>query len=335
VGLMRYHASMAVLSSAGQAMAAAAALVHDAASAEQYGFPALAAMSWAYTSMLTALLAFAETPGELGMLVAHEGANWPSNFLPLAAPLLPFMSACAPVSDPSSHCFPDELGPGRTRVLPYQVTLSSGANSREWCASQCSAHGYAWAGVEFGVACFCGPQLPQLQELPASACSAMPCAAAAGEACGGSDIISVFPAQCAQAPGLPPGLLPPAGYQGAPRAFQTAVRSTVSAAEGSLQLELAVLAQAAPETVQVTWWWVFGQPVVARAAASANSSALLQLSAPGRGLYQASIPLAPGAAQSSALLEYVLLVSWGQSGTAVAVPVEGARTVLVLGQPEH
>ena len=34
----------------------------------------------AYAKMITLLLEFTTTPGELGMLAAHEGANWPSKF---------------------------------------------------------------------------------------------------------------------------------------------------------------------------------------------------------------------------------------------------------------
>lgn len=70
VALFGYHRQMAAVSLAGQALIAAAAKVHDAASAREYGFPALANMTMAYSSMMTLLLAFTTSPGELGMLAA-------------------------------------------------------------------------------------------------------------------------------------------------------------------------------------------------------------------------------------------------------------------------
>ena len=49
---------------------------HDIAAA----VPAAAALKDAYEEMMTLLLSFTTTPGELGMIAAHEGANWPSVF---------------------------------------------------------------------------------------------------------------------------------------------------------------------------------------------------------------------------------------------------------------
>ena len=83
VALFDYHRQLANVSLTGQALVAAAAQVHDAATAREYGFPALAALTAAYSGLVTALLSFTTSPGELGMLAAHEGMNWPSNFFRL------------------------------------------------------------------------------------------------------------------------------------------------------------------------------------------------------------------------------------------------------------
>ena len=66
----------------------------------------------------------------------------------------------------------------------------------------------------------------------------MSCAGAPSEACGGPDIISIYPAACPAAPGVPPNLLPSAAYAGQPRMYQTTVRTTVGADEGSLPVEV-------------------------------------------------------------------------------------------------
>jgi hypothetical protein len=60
----------------------------DEQTAREVGFPALAQMSWAWSAMQTALLEVATTPGELGMVAAHEGANWTSNFFAAAGSIL-------------------------------------------------------------------------------------------------------------------------------------------------------------------------------------------------------------------------------------------------------
>jgi hypothetical protein len=333
VGQLQYHSALAGASTAAAALATAAAAVHDEASARAVGFPALAAMSWAYTQLLTLLLSYAQSPGELGMLAAHEGMNWPSNFLALAGPILAYTAACAPFDDPvQASCVPDgNWSTGGARTLPHTVTLSSGSNSREWCAAQCAAANYSLAGVEFGVACFCGNALPPgITPLPLAACGAVPCAAAPGEGCGGADILSVYPAACPPAPGLPPNLLPPTSYLGPPRLtpLATAVRTVIGRGEGNVTVQLAVLAAAPPERVSVTWW------LVPDGGGGGNTTVAMALVAAGRGLYAAALPLPADPTQA---LEYVVEAAWPPSagGAPPAVgpliwPVEGAQSVVVI-----
>ena len=318
VGLLQYHATVAEASLAGQALRAAAALVVDEDSARALGFPALAAMSWAWERMVTALLAIATTPGELGMLAAHEGMNWPSHFYSLAGPILPYMSSCAPAQ--ASGCYWDNYTQPSGRVLPHVVSLSNPANSREWCGAACAALGYAWAGVEYGVACFCGATLPPPADaLPAQRCAAMPCAGARGEGCGDADIISVFPAACAPAPGLPPGLLPSSAYLGAPRMWLTAPRTTVGAAEGGVAVEVAVLAADAPDEVQAVSWLPAG--------GGGNTTTPLRREGSGaRGLWAATLPVPPGGAE----LEYVVVATWAAAARTLVAPVEGAVSVVFI-----
>jgi hypothetical protein len=328
-GVYLYHSAMAGVSVAGQALAQAAALVHDEATAREFGFPALAGLSWAYTDMLTALLGFAQSPGELGMLAAHEGMNWPG-FFSLAAPVLPYMSRCAATTDPTaSACLPDGnwSGGGGGRAYPYTVTLSDPGNTREWCGAQCVAAGYAWAGVEFGVACFCGgEQVPAgVVPLPLSACVNMTCAGAPDEFCGGPDILSVFPAACPPTPGLPPDLLPPTTFQGPARLFPTVVRTVVGEAEGFVVVEVAVLAAAQPDAVELTWWTV---PSSASAVVAANTTVAMTAEGVGRGLYTASVPVPT---VPTDVLEYVVGATWTAGGTGPLVwPVEGAQSVVFV-----
>lgn len=318
VGLFQYHAAMAVASDAGAALAAAAARVHDEASAREIGFPALAAASWAWAAMETALLAITTTPGELGILAAHEGANWPSNFYAAAGPILPYIARCEPYDGAGAGCYWDNYTV-TGRVLPYTVTLSSPGNSREWCGQACTRAGFPLSGVEFGVACFCGgARPPAAYALPLSACAAMPCAGAPSEACGSADVISVFPSACPPAPGVPPGLLPPSTYGGPRRLWLTTPRTTAAAAEVALAVEAAVLAAAPPDAVTLTWWTVPGP--------ATNASLPLAPVAAGRGLWAARVPLP---ADAAVVLEYVVTATW-TGGSSLVVPVEGAQTVVVV-----
>ena len=318
VALMQYHAAVSETSLAGQALQAAAAKVVDEATAREFGFPALAALSWAWENMMNLLLAITTTPGQLGMLAAHEGMNWPSHFFPAAEPILPYLSACAAAA--ASPCFWDNYTSPGGRVLPYVVTLNSPGNSREWCGRACDGAGFAYAGVEYGVACFCGDALPPPADaLPAARCAAMPCAGARGEGCGDADVISVFPAACAPAPGLPPNMLPPRAYLGAPRMWLTAPRTTVGAAEGGVRVEVAVLSADAPDAVEAVNWLV--------PSGGANVSTTLQRVG-ARGLWAATLPEPPGGAE----LEYVVVATWaaGAGARTLVAPVEGAISVVFV-----
>lgn len=81
VNLFRYHRQTQVVSNLTAALASATKTsIHDKASATEIGVPMAEAVRDAYTEMMTLLLQFTTTPGELGMLAAHGGANWPSKF---------------------------------------------------------------------------------------------------------------------------------------------------------------------------------------------------------------------------------------------------------------
>jgi hypothetical protein len=308
---------MAEASNAGALLETAAAMVHDEATAREFGFPALAGLSWAWNALVTALLAFTSTPGELGIIGAHEGMNWPSHFFSAAGPILPFLSSCAPVNSADSFCFFDNYTV-TGRVLPYTVAISEAANSREWCARECLTAGYKLAGVEYGVACFCGNALPPNGSLPNAACAAMPCAGAPSEGCGDADIISVYPSSCAPAPGVPPDLMPPSQYSGLSRMWQTVVRTTAAAAERSLRIEVAVLSTAGVQGVALTFWLVPGS--------GGNTTLQLDAVAAGRALWAAEMPLP---SSSAVVLEYVVEASLAD-GSSLFAPVEGAQTVAIV-----
>ena len=151
----------------------------------------------------------------------------------------------------------------------------------------------------------------------------MACAGAPQERCGDADIISVFPADCAPVPDLPPGLLPPRTYGGARRMWLTAVRTAAFAAEAALRVEAAVLSAEAPASVAATYWLV---SALSGGVSGANTTVPLELVGAGRALWAAALPLP---SDVSLTLEYVVEATW-QGGGAMVAPVEGAVSVVVL-----
>jgi len=92
-----------------------------------------------------------------------------------------------------------------TRVMPYQVSISDGVNSMERCAFECHGKGYAFAGVEYGQACFCGNATPPASaRIDPSQCQ-MLCPGNPSEMCGGEWAVAVFAVNCTggPAPGPP------------------------------------------------------------------------------------------------------------------------------------
>lgn len=77
------------------------------------------------------------------------------------------------------------------RTMTFQEN-DNAAQTIEGCISDCGRQGYAIAGLEFGVQCFCSQQLhngvtPQLD----SNCNTK-CGGNAGEMCGGPNFMSVY-----------------------------------------------------------------------------------------------------------------------------------------------
>ena len=194
----------------------------------------------AYEKMVTLLLQYGTTPGTLGMLGAHEGANWPTSFgyadaateypyhngapiTRLAAILSgggPAPGPPQPPPTPVAHCQPelakggcytDAAGNavGTLRVLPHTVTNFEKGMTQELCAGYCAALNYSFAGVEFGLGCYCGDRLPPASyKLPAAQCEAAKCDGNATEDCGGNPHpprpILVYSFVCGSAPAVPP-----------------------------------------------------------------------------------------------------------------------------------
>jgi hypothetical protein len=325
VNLMQYHAALAEACLAGQALEIAASKVIDEITAKEIGFPALATMSWAWEAMINALLAFATTPGELGMIVAHEGMNWPSNFYAAAGSILPYLSSCEKVEQ--SLCFWDNYTI-TGRVLPFTVSLDTSLNTREWCASACLAESYPFAGVEFGVACFCGKTLPNTSySLPSVACSTMSCPAAPSEGCGAADIISVFPSSCPPASGVPPGLLPSKEYLGSSRMWLTAPRSTIGVNEGGVTIEVVVLSAQQPINVTAIWWLVPSSSSSSSSSSSGNeTTSLVNEDGNGRSLWAVILPLPT---DITTVIEYIVIAQLDATQQLIT-PVEGAQSVVIV-----
>ncbi|KAJ3072470.1 hypothetical protein HDU98_003546 [Podochytrium sp. JEL0797] len=99
-------------------------------------------------------------------------------FSPLAAPFQRAMYL---------GCFTDGAN---ARVLPTQQ-WNLGSLAIETCLKACTASGFRYAGVEFGVECYCGNQ-PPLAAVGGSTACTMACSGNSAEICGGSAAISVF-----------------------------------------------------------------------------------------------------------------------------------------------
>ncbi len=142
VDQFRYHRMTQLVSNHTYALQSAlqTKLVHDEASALAIGVPLAQLVVDSYTSMITFLLGCASTPGTLGMLAAHEGANWPSKFGSVVAGLGQFLpsSTMQALQPPHTYCGAARLFPSHVRTVvaaaerfEFEVTvLSASAPSR-------------------------------------------------------------------------------------------------------------------------------------------------------------------------------------------------------------
>ena len=142
------------------------------------------------------------------------------------------------------------------RLLPYDVTVASQLNSHEWCATQCFNQGYRLAGVEFGVACFCGNHTnahPPSSVRPMEECAAKKCAANGTENCGGTCRMLVYNISCKESPNmpspppLPDAAMPDSVYTGQERVFVMTPRTVAEG--GKLTLKIMALVH---ESTKVT-----------------------------------------------------------------------------------
>ena len=92
----------------------------------------------------------------------------------------------------SPKCYKDTP----SRILPHVATISSNLNTHEWCAGQCALANFTIAAVEYGAACLCGNEFPDLPTLPMSECASMTCAGNSSEKCGGNYILSAYSFEC-------------------------------------------------------------------------------------------------------------------------------------------
>lgn len=81
----------------------------------------------------------------------------------------------------SNRILPDH---GRLPNWPHTTTIQS-------CQQACGNQGHIYAGLEFGVECFCGDALVGSTLAPASECN-MPCSGSSQQLCGGPDRIDVY-----------------------------------------------------------------------------------------------------------------------------------------------
>ena len=283
VNLFRYHRQSQIVANSSAALNTAlqSTIKNNQSAAVSLGVPLAREISRTYTELVTLMLEYMTTPGTLGMLGAHEGANWPAKFGYDANPNDPTSKGTAKSGSitqlaailegelpPSSSCTPDLSKAGcfadsnEKRSMPYTVAIHSPGLTQEICASSCKAHGYSWAGVEYSVACFCSHTPPTSAKQPMASCAKMKCDGNRQEDCGGADLLLAFPFTCATPPGPKPRnmsgviaeLLPNASYVGKPRIFQPAERTLVSKAEltAGLVLQATVLSAEPPSGVTLS-----------------------------------------------------------------------------------
>jgi hypothetical protein len=99
-------------------------------------------------------------------------------------------------------CYTDV--PGRTI---NGASYADGANMTiEACLTFCSSKGFAYAGVEYSVECFCGSSLAaEATKVDDSVCN-MPCSGAATQPCGAGSRLSLFHTTAVSGPGVNPGV---------------------------------------------------------------------------------------------------------------------------------
>jgi hypothetical protein len=83
-------------------------------------------------------------------------------------------------------CFAE---PDGARALPQ--LYASTKMTVELCHADCSMAGYRYAGLEYGVECWCGNAIAALAELDAGSCGAV-CPGDSGETCGGSNALQLY-----------------------------------------------------------------------------------------------------------------------------------------------
>eukprot|EP00035_Acanthoeca_spectabilis_P001424 m.80027 g.80027 ORF g.80027 m.80027 type:complete len:983 (-) comp10865_c0_seq1:26-2974(-) len=251
VNLFRYHRHAQLVSNA----SAYVGIAGQAPTLPPWALAQALNMSALYTEMITLLLETATSPGTLGMIAAHEGANWPSAFNASVKNLAPRNSATCTVDPTHSGCFADS---NTNRTFPHTAWLSNAATTQETCAVACFQVNLPLAAVEFGVACFCGAEMPPAGlSRPVAACGQMKCRGDPAEDCGAADIMLVYSFTCVNngTNGLSPSqirsIAPPHTYSGHPRLVEMAPRSVVSALEPIFTVEITALSATPPTQVEL------------------------------------------------------------------------------------
>ena len=178
--MFRYHRQTQVVANASAALNAAlgSKIKSNQTAAVEIGVPLAKEISAQYSKMITLLLEYGTTPGTLGMLGAHEGANWPTAFgyadaehdspdakggqiTRLAAvlagsmvPPQPKPSSCRPHIN-QAGCFKDNSSVPGHRCMPHMISIHENGPTQEICASQCAAMNYTWV-TALELTCYMG-----------------------------------------------------------------------------------------------------------------------------------------------------------------------------------
>ena len=281
--------------------------------------------------MITLLLGATSTPGELGMLAAHEGGNWQTWLgAPLVAKIAGVLAACGPSDSAPPRCYTDAPTQGLYRVMPHTASLHSDGNTQESCAEACASANFSYAGVEFGAACFCAPDswpaAAAAYEVDVARCSAIPCIGNTSEPCGGADLLLAFRVKCTTSPAaLLAELTPDATYRGAPRLYRGAVRTAVARAEGNFRMQATVLSASPPSSVLLVGGCVDGDGW-AFDGGSGDGGFRAQMVRAGGQVYSAAVTIPGGCDEFS----YYVEAEWDKSGATLRSPVEENQTVVVL-----
>lgn len=229
--MLRYHRGIARVQNAALYLQANVSEIEKLPPAQQpaaaasQGISALSAASRAYEDMMTDLLTFASTPGELGLVAENENMNFLDDIDPSVARLRGLLI------QEDLGTYVGSYKDSENRTMPYGPGLPGGTNtSRQACSDACYSYPlYAlqWEGV-----CFCGNDLKKAESLgPDPDCTPPKTAGYCN---------AIWQHEPKPDP-IPREALPTSAYLGPSRLFVLGVRTIALKSDGGLPIKAVLL----------------------------------------------------------------------------------------------